>query len=214
MPSPTLGLPCRARGRATLQRSTTSGETRSAPTRKARSKTARCAAAQAPRPPTGEQRDFRADIQGVGARVSDRPVGADTVFFHKTSDEVLDTSLQDSIRVAIQDGAAFLTYLGHSAAETWEIVIDDPEDFNNEDRLPVVFSLGCRTGNFAALSDRGTLAARLELGSEAGSIAPRSSSASRARATPTPRARSGWPSRRPSAATPPRLASAACPTTP
>ncbi|MEO1629694.1 MAG: C25 family cysteine peptidase, partial [Bacteroidota bacterium] len=119
----------------------------------------------------GEQRDFRAYIQGVGARVSDRPVGADTVFFHKTSDEVLDTSLQDSIRVAIQDGAAFLTYLGHSAAETWEIVIDDPEDFSNEDRLPVVFSLGCRTGNFAALSDRGTLAERLVLGSEAGSIA-------------------------------------------
>ncbi|MEM8600150.1 MAG: C25 family cysteine peptidase [Bacteroidota bacterium] len=119
----------------------------------------------------GEQTDFRAYIQGVGLRVSDRPVGADTVFFHKTSDEVLDTSLQDSIRVAIQDGAAFLTYLGHSAAETWEIVIDDPEDFGNEDRLPVVFSLGCRTGNFAALADRGTLAERLVLGSEAGSIA-------------------------------------------
>ncbi|MEM6785084.1 MAG: C25 family cysteine peptidase [Bacteroidota bacterium] len=119
----------------------------------------------------GEQASFRAYIQGVGLRVSDRPVGADTVFFHKTSDEVLDTSLQDSIRVAIQDGAAFLTYLGHSAAETWEIVIDDPEDFGNEDRLPVVFSLGCRTGNFAALADRGTLAERLVLGSEAGSIA-------------------------------------------
>ncbi|MEM8559208.1 MAG: C25 family cysteine peptidase, partial [Bacteroidota bacterium] len=119
----------------------------------------------------GEQTSFRAYIQNVGARLSDRPVGADTVFFHKTSDEVLDTSLQDSIRVAIRDGAALLTYLGHSAAETWEIVIDDPVDFDNEGRLPVVFSLGCRTGNFAALSDRGTLAEQLVLGSEAGGIA-------------------------------------------
>ena len=75
--------------------------------------------------------------------------GMDTTRFYKRVDDVLDTSLQDSLATSLQRGAGWLSYFGHSGAQTWEIVTDPPEQFNNAGRLPVVVSLGCRTGSFA-----------------------------------------------------------------
>ena len=75
--------------------------------------------------------------------------GMDTTRFYKRVDDVLDSSLQDSLATSLRRGAGWLNYFGHSAAQTWEIVTDPPEQFNNAGRLPVVVSLGCRTGSFA-----------------------------------------------------------------
>lgn len=75
--------------------------------------------------------------------------GMDTTRFYKRVDDVLDSSLQDSLATSLQRGAGWLNYFGHSAAQTWEIVTDPPEEFGNAGRLPVVVSLGCRTGSFA-----------------------------------------------------------------
>ena len=75
--------------------------------------------------------------------------GMDTIFYYKQSDDVLDTSFQDSLSVDLRRGAGWLNYFGHSGAQTWEIVTDPPSDFNNAGRLPFVVSLGCKTGSFA-----------------------------------------------------------------
>ena len=68
-----------------------------------------------------------------------------------------------------------MNYFGHSAATTWEIVTDEPKDFNNAARLPVAISLGCRTGAFAGgsnvLADTPVLAEKLVVGSLNGAIA-------------------------------------------
>lgn len=75
--------------------------------------------------------------------------GMDTLHYFKRSDDVLDTSFQDSLGVDLRRGASWLNYFGHSGAQTWEIVTDPPEDFDNAGRLPFVVSLGCKTGSFA-----------------------------------------------------------------
>ena len=75
--------------------------------------------------------------------------GMDTLRYYKRADDALDTSFQDSLSTDLQRGAGWLNYFGHSAAQTWEIVTDPPEEFNNAGRLPVVVSLGCKTGSFA-----------------------------------------------------------------
>ena len=66
----------------------------------------------------------------------------DTLNFHRTTETALDPTFQDTLRVAIREGATWMTYFGHSAATTWEIVIDEPEDFDNAPRLPLAISLG------------------------------------------------------------------------
>ena len=75
--------------------------------------------------------------------------GADTLRYYKNVNDPLDASFQDSLAVDLERGAGWLNYFGHSGAQTWEIVTDPPAEFDNAGRLPVVVSLGCRTGSFA-----------------------------------------------------------------
>ena len=103
------------------------------------------------------------------------PTGLDTLHFFKKSTTALDPTFQDSLEAAIEEGASWLSYFGHSATQTWEIVTEPPRDFDNAGRLPVVLSLGCYTGNFAggqgAADDVRSFAEQLVLESANGGIA-------------------------------------------
>ena len=104
-----------------------------------------------------------------------RPTGMDTLWFFKQATLALDPSFRDSLSTSFKNGASWISYFGHSAADTWEIVTDAPEDYDNADRLPVVLSMGCNTGNFAGgpteLADQLVYGERLVLASLNGSIA-------------------------------------------
>jgi len=105
---------------------------------------------------------------------STTPTNMDTLWFFKKASDPLDPSFRDSLNTTFRKGAAWVSYFGHSAADTWEIVTDAPEDYDNADRLPVVISMGCNTGNFAGgpteLADRQVYGERLVLASLNGSI--------------------------------------------
>ncbi|MBT8400523.1 MAG: hypothetical protein KJO98_08610, partial [Rhodothermia bacterium] len=77
------------------------------------------------------------------------PAALDTTNFFKATTDALDPTFKDSIQQALKTGASWVTYFGHSAAQTWEIVTDPPGMFDNAGRLPMVLSLGCFTGDFA-----------------------------------------------------------------
>ncbi len=121
-----------------------------------------------------EQNTFQNHTRSWAAIAGSPPAGQDTVFFFKTSNTILDTSLRDSVRVAIRRGSSFLSYFGHSSAQTWEIVTDPAAEFDNADRLPFVLSFGCRTGAFGGGlgrdADTRTLAESLLLEGESGAI--------------------------------------------
>lgn len=121
-----------------------------------------------------EQNLFQSHSRNWAAIGADEPAGMDSLFFFKTSDSTIDTSLRDSIRVAIGRGASVLSYFGHSSSQTWEIVTDPAAEFDNEDRLPLVLSMGCRTGAFGAgldpVVDVRSLAEDLLISGESGAI--------------------------------------------
>ncbi|GIV62078.1 MAG: hypothetical protein KatS3mg044_0944 [Rhodothermaceae bacterium] len=110
------------------------------------------------------------------------PAALDTLHFFKNSDAPLDPTFLDSLQAAFAHGASWVTYFGHSAAQTWEIVTAPPREFNNAGRLPVVLSLGCFTGDFAtgtgSDSDVLTFSEQLVLETLNGSIAHWGASAS------------------------------------
>ena len=122
----------------------------------------------------GEQQTFQNHSRNWAGIAAEEPAGMDTSFFFKTSDSTLDTSLRDSMRVAIRRGSSLLSYFGHSSSQTWEIVTDPASEFDNADKLPLVLSFGCRTGAFAAgldpVVDVRSLAEDLLIASEAGAI--------------------------------------------
>ena len=122
-----------------------------------------------------EQASLQRFVEPWTLRALAAPTGMDTINFQRSTENALDPTFQDTLRVAIAQGASWLSYFGHSAAATWEIVTDEPEDFNNAPRLPMAISLGCRTGAFAGGSslraDIPVLAEKLVVGSLNGSIA-------------------------------------------
>jgi len=124
---------------------------------------------------TSEQNLLQTRAQRWGEITAGNPAAMDTLRFFKNASTPLDPSFQDSLSQAFKNGAAWLSYFGHSAADTWEIVTDDPENFDNADRLPVVLSMGCNTGNFAGgrfeVTDRLVFGERLVLASMNGAIA-------------------------------------------
>ena len=122
-----------------------------------------------------EQARLRSHALSWGEHATGLPTGMDTLRFFKTASDPLDPTFQDALNDAFKDGASWVSYFGHSAADTWEIVTEAPEDYDNADRLPIVLSMGCNTGNFAGgrfeLTDRLVYGERLVLGSMNGAIA-------------------------------------------
>lgn len=106
--------------------------------------------------------------------VAGPPSGLNPKHFFKNAQEPVDPSFRDSLRLALRSGASWLSYFGHSAPATWEIVTDPPAAYDNANRLPIALSLGCRTGAFAGgsnlLADTPVLAEQLVVGSLNGAI--------------------------------------------
>lgn len=96
-----------------------------------------------------EQRSLKNATRTWGAGIAAAPFGGDVIYFHKTSEAALDPTFLDSVDAAITNGSGWLSFFGHSAADTWEIVTESPVVFGNSEKLPVVVSLGCFTGAYA-----------------------------------------------------------------
>ncbi|MBK7981686.1 MAG: hypothetical protein IPK06_17090 [Ignavibacteriae bacterium] len=57
---------------------------------------------------------------------------------------------QSFVQETIDEGAVFISYIGHSGTRTWDNSITEPEQLNNNrNRSPLVTDYGCSTGKFA-----------------------------------------------------------------
>ena len=103
-----------------------------------------------------------------------RPTRLDTTLLLKTNSNVVDVLYRDRLGDEFEDGMLWFAYFSHSSPQTWEVEAPPPEEWNNAARLPIVLSLGCRTGAFtlgtAAQATR-SLAEALLIGSANGGIA-------------------------------------------
>ncbi len=116
-------------------------------------------------------RSYQQLWEGIETRL---PTAMDTTNLYKSSDLVVDGVYRERIRAEMQEGLSWYVFFGHSSPQIWEVLTDAPTEFNNAARLPVVLSLGCRTGVFTlgtATLDTRSLAEQLVIGSLNGGIA-------------------------------------------
>ncbi|MEO6696362.1 MAG: C25 family cysteine peptidase [Ignavibacteria bacterium] len=64
-------------------------------------------------------------------------------------------NIKDSIRNSISRGVFFVNYRGHAGSHDWEIAMNDPNTLENGNRLPMVLSLTCFTGENSLGNYRG-----------------------------------------------------------
>ncbi len=67
--------------------------------------------------------------------------------FKKTSSNPIQSSLSQSIIDQVNNGVSLITFFGHSAVGTFDFSIEDPSKFDNYNKLPMIVSLGCHSGN-------------------------------------------------------------------
>ncbi len=104
---------------------------------------------------------------------SGAPARLDTTMLSKTSDLVVDGVYRDRLRDLFKQGQGWVAFFGHSSPQFWELLTDAPQDYQNALRLPIVLSLGCRTGAFTIGSpDLNTLSLSeaLTIGSASGGV--------------------------------------------
>ncbi len=80
------------------------------------------------------------------------PIGGKTDHFYKTNNPTTNFGpySHEYIQNSIDNGAVFISYLGHSGTQTWDNSILHPSQLkNNRERYPIVSDFGCSTGRFA-----------------------------------------------------------------
>ena len=89
-------------------------------------------------------RNWLSDMADV---IEESTFGADVKTFEKTSNDPIETSISRAIIDEVNDGCSILTFFGHSAVGTFDFSIEDPSQFDNEGKTPLIVSLGCHSGN-------------------------------------------------------------------
>jgi len=81
-----------------------------------------------------------------------KPIGGNAEHFFKTIEPPTNFGHYSSeyFQNAINNGAVFISYLGHSGTQIWDNSITNPAQLKNDrNRYPIVSDFGCSTGRFA-----------------------------------------------------------------
>ncbi len=78
---------------------------------------------------------------------ADTLFGADTLTFKKNTSAPIQITVSDSVKNAIKNGAALINFFGHGSDQGFDQAIDDPQDFDNKDKYPLVIANSCYSGN-------------------------------------------------------------------
>ena len=94
----------------------------------------------------GEQGLIRNYLEGMGDILKDSEFGGEVRGFYKNSTDPVQISTNESIFNLINGGVKILTFFGHSGVNQFDFNIDNPNNYKNKGRYPIMFSLGCYIG--------------------------------------------------------------------
>ena len=96
-----------------------------------------------------QQTQFQGYMNQMKAIVEDTMFAGNVTNFFKTSSNPLDPNVVTSVTQRIEDGVSIMNFFGHAAASNngFEINIDEPSNWNNFGKYPVVIGNSCFNGN-------------------------------------------------------------------
>lgn len=94
-----------------------------------------------------EQASIRTALANMADEAAGGKFGAQTTSFYKSSTEPIQVSVTDQIFDRINEGVSILSFFGHSSAGTFDFSIDNPDNYLNAPKYPLMLSLGCYSGN-------------------------------------------------------------------
>jgi hypothetical protein len=79
--------------------------------------------------------------------IQDTLFGAQVYTFKKNTTAPVQTVISDSIKNSISAGASIITFFGHGSSTGFDQAIDEPDQYNNAGRYPLVIANSCYSGD-------------------------------------------------------------------
>ncbi|PPK88120.1 putative secreted protein (Por secretion system target) [Neolewinella xylanilytica] len=95
----------------------------------------------------GEQSAIRYNLATMENIFENSFLGGSVTSVFKTNSEPIEEARQDIIFNRINQGVSLLTFYGHSSSQGFDFNIDNPENYNNQNKYPFMLSLGCYSGD-------------------------------------------------------------------
>lgn len=90
---------------------------------------------------------FAAYLEQFANSVACEHYGANVKTYLKTSIDPIQIGFAQDITNRLNEGVSLMTFFGHSSANTFDISVDEPRNWSNFKKYPLVMSNGCFTGN-------------------------------------------------------------------
>ena len=102
-----------------------------------------------------EQSLFQGKMNILSNIISDSLFGGSVTKIYKTDSNPLDPTILSSVTNRIENGVSLMSYLGHSSATSsgFEVNLDEPINWNNSGKYPVMLVNSCYNGNIFQLSN-------------------------------------------------------------
>lgn len=115
-------------------------------------------------------------MSGFKSIIEDTLYGANVNTFSKLTTAPVEQNNSARLYGLFQEGFGIMTYFGHSSATTLEFNLDNPDNYDNTGKYPLIIMLGCNAGNFfnfnvARLATKETISEKFVLSDQKGSIA-------------------------------------------
>lgn len=117
----------------------------------------------------GDQLEFQGYLESMKDTIEQANFGGNVTTYKKTSSDPLDPNLISEVGDKIEQGVSIMNFFGHAAVDGFEINIDDPNNWDNEGKYPLVIGNACYSGDifqnylstsekFVLLPDEGAIA--------------------------------------------------------
>jgi hypothetical protein len=114
-------------------------------------------------------------MQGYEQLISDTSFGGKVYNFSQNTGQYTAVGSNKVIDTLFQEGLSLLTYFGHSSPNTLEFNLDNPQNYSNAGKYPLIIVNGCNTGNLFLFDtlraiSKGTLSEKYVFAPQKGSI--------------------------------------------
>lgn len=96
---------------------------------------------------TAEQNEFHYYLESMRRTIEDTLYGGEVSTLRKQNSLPLDPVVISEVTDRISEGASILNFFGHASADGFEINVDEPSNWNNQGKYPLVIGNACYSGD-------------------------------------------------------------------
>ncbi len=96
---------------------------------------------------SSEQVIIRDFLDSLESMVIDSRWNGEVTSFYKTSADPIQTAQSEELKKRINDGVSIITFFGHSSTGSFDFKLEDPSEYKSFGKYPVMYSMGCISGD-------------------------------------------------------------------